>query len=338
MFWFFTNTKEIALKIVGMDIGYSNLKVAFGEAGKEPTLVSRPAGAAPAEHIGQRIMSTGADDPLRVLVDGKEFVAGCSHDRLENWARELHKDYTSTDSYRALFNAGLLLSGMTEIDRVVTGLPTSQYFDESLRKHLVKTMKGEHQVTHKKKIVVKDVKIVPQPLGGFVDYLHHLGDPSQVEDASVLVIDPGFFSVDWVLLVNGEFKRASSGTSLDATSVILDEASALIGKDHGSGPGRSKMENAVRSGRNTVSVFGTRVDITPYLAAASATVGHIVSAQLQASLRKEESEVDAIVMVGGGAPLFEAAIKAAFDKTPLTIAEDSVFANARGFWRGGESQ
>lgn len=323
------------MKIVGMDIGYSNLKVAFGEAGEQPTLVSRPAGAAPAEHIGQRIMSTGADDPLRVLVDGKEYVAGCSHDRLENWARELHKDYTSTDSYRALFNAGLLLSGMTEIDRVVTGLPTSQYFDDGLRKHLVKTMKGEHQVTPKKKIIVKDVKIVPQPLGGFVDYLNHLEDPSQVEDASVLVIDPGFFSVDWVLLVNGEFKRGSSGTSLDATSVILDEASALIGKDYGSGPGRSKMENAVRSGRNTVSVHGTRVDIAPYLAAASATVGHIVSSQLQASLRKEESAVDAIVMVGGGAPLFQAAIKEAFDKTPLTIAESSVFANARGFWHGG---
>jgi len=323
------------VQIVGLDIGYSNLKVAFGEAGQEPALVSRPAGAAPAEHIGQRIMSSGADDPLRVLVDGKEYVAGCSHDRLENWARELHKDYTSTDSYRALFNAGLLLSGMSEIDRVVTGLPTSQYFDDGLRKYLVKTMKGEHQVTPKKKIVVKDVKIVPQPLGGFVDYLNHLADPSEIEDASVLVIDPGFFSVDWVLLVNGEFKRGSSGTSLDATSVILDEASALIGKDYGSGPGRSKMENAVRSGRNTVSVFGTRVDITPYLASASAAVGHIVSAQLQSSLRKEESAVDAIVMVGGGAPLFETAIKAAFDKTPLTIAENSVFANARGFWRGG---
>jgi len=325
------------MQIVGLDIGYSNLKVAYGEAGSKPILVSRPAGAAPSEHIAQRIMSTGADDPLRVLVDGKEFVAGCSHDRLENWARELHQNYTSTESYRALFNAGLLLTGMTEIDRVVTGLPTSQYFDEGLRKHLIQTMKGEHQVTPKKKIIVKDVKIVPQPLGGFVDYLHTLNDPAQVEDASVLVIDPGFFSVDWVLLVNGEFKRASSGSSLDAVSVILDEASALIGKDHGSEPGRSKMENAVRSGRNTVSVLGTRVDITPYLTVASTTVGHIVGAQLQAALRKEESAVDAIVMVGGGAPLFEASIKTAFSKTPIAIAKDSVFANARGFWRGGDS-
>ena len=52
-------------------------------------------------------------------------------------------------------------------------------------------MKGEHQVTPRQKVVVKEVKIVPQPLGGFVDYLHGLADPSQVEDASVLVVDPG---------------------------------------------------------------------------------------------------------------------------------------------------
>lgn len=322
------------MQIVGLDIGYSNLKVAFGKLGAEPHLECRPAGAAPSEHIGQRIMA-GGDETLRVLVGEKEFVAGVSHDRLENWARELHRDYTSTESYHALFNAGLLLTGMTEIDRVVTGLPTSQYFDENLRRQMIKAMKGEHQVTPRKKITVKDVKIVPQPLGGFVDYLHGLDDPSHVEDASVLVIDPGFFSVDWVMLVNGEFKKGSSGTSLDATSVILDEASALIGKDHGGEPGRSKMENAVRSGRNTVSVFGTRVDIIPYLATAASTVGHIVGAQLQASLRKEESECDAIVMVGGGATLFEPAVKEVFNKTPITIVKDSVFANARGFWRGG---
>ena len=321
------------MQIIGMDIGYSNLKVAYGESGGDPTLIIRPAGAAPSENIGQRIM--GNDDSLRVQVDGREFAAAISHDRIENWPRELHKDYTSTDSYRALFNAGLLLSGMTEVDRVVTGLPTSQYFDENLRKHLVATMTGEHQVTPRKKIVVKDVKIVPQPLGGFADYLVNLGDPSQIEDASVLVVDPGFFSVDWVLLVNGEFKRGSSGTSLDASSVILDEAAALIAKDHGGNPGRGKMENAVRSGRNTVSVFGERVDITPYLATASATVGHILCAQLQESLRKEDSDIDTIVMVGGGAPFYESAIKESFAKTPVFVAADSVFANARGFWRGG---
>ena len=321
------------MSVIGMDIGYSNLKVVYGDKGGEPVLVNRPAGAAPSDHLGQRIM--GDDDAVRVMVNGREFAAAISHDRIENWPRELHKDYTATESYRALFYSGLLLSGLSEVDKVVTGLPTSQYFDTSLRARLSQTMKGEHQVTPRRKVLVKDVKIVPQPLGGFVDYLHGLADPSQVEDASVLVVDPGFFSVDWVLLVNGEFKRASSGSSLDAASVILEEASTLISKDHGGNPGRDKLENAIRSGRNTVSVFGARIDIAPYLADATSKVGHIVCSRLQESLRKEDSGIDTIVLVGGGAPFYEAAIKAAFHQVPVSQSPDSVFANARGFWRGG---
>ena len=166
------------MSVIGMDIGYSNLKIAYGDKGGDPVLVNRPAGAAPSDHIGQRIM--GDDDAVRVLVDGREFAAAISHDRIENWARELHKEYTATDSYRALFYSGLLLSGLSEVDKVVTGLPTSQYFDANLRARLIETMKGEHQVTPRRKVVVKDVKIVTQPLGGFVDYLHGLGDPSRV--------------------------------------------------------------------------------------------------------------------------------------------------------------
>ena len=321
--------------IVGMDIGYSNLKVVYGNSGDEPLLVIRPAGAAPAGNIGQRIM--GEDDSLRVLVGGQEFAAAISHDRIENYARELHRDYTSTDTYRALFYAGLLLTGLSEVDKLVTGLPTNLYFDTGLRTRLAEIMKGEHQITPQRKVVVNEVKIVPQPLGGFVDYLHSLNDPGLIEDVSILVVDPGFFSVDWVLLVNGEFKRASSGTSLDASSVILDKAATLIANDHGGNPGRIKLENAIRSGRSTVSVFGNRVEIAPYLAKASASVGHILCSQLQESLRKEDTGIDAIVLVGGGAPFYKTAIKAAFPQVPVTVAPDSVFANARGFWRGGSA-
>ncbi len=319
--------------IIGLDIGYSNLKVVYGESGSVPVMVNRPAGAAPSSLIGQRIM--GDDDSLRVLVAGREFAAAISHDRIENWPRELHKDYSATESYLALFYAGLLLSGMTEVDKVVTGLPTSQYLEADLLARLAIMMKGEHQITPCRKVMVSDVKIVPQPLGGFVDYLHNLDNPSQIEDASVLVVDPGFFSVDWVLLVNGEFKRGSSGTSLDASSVILDEAATLIAKDHGGNPGRGRLENAVRLGKSTISIFGGRVEIAPYLAAASATVGHIACAQIQTSLRKEDSNIDAIILVGGGAPFYEDVIKAAFPQTPVSVADNSVFANARGFWRGG---
>ena len=51
------------MNVLGMDIGYSNLKIAYGDSSGQPVLSNRPAGAAPSEQIGQRVM--GEDDSIR---------------------------------------------------------------------------------------------------------------------------------------------------------------------------------------------------------------------------------------------------------------------------------
>ena len=211
------------MTVLGIDIGYSNLKLACGDPGGEPRVVLRPAGAAPADRLGERIASNGEEDFLRVLVNGEPFVAGLSPDRAELWSRELHEDYPSTASYRALFHAGLLLAELEQIDRVVTGLPVNQYLNRELRERLAEQMRGEHQITPRRKIAVGEVKVVPQPVGGFVDYVWGLPDASEIEDSRVLVVDPGFFSVDWVLISNGELRRQSCGTSLELSLIHISE-------------------------------------------------------------------------------------------------------------------
>ncbi len=184
------------MNVLGIDIGYSNLKLAFGKRGSEPKVLLRPAGAAPADRLGEMITGKKDEDFLRVVVNGTPFVAGLSPDRAELWSRELHEDYPSTESYRALFHAGLLLSELEHIDILVTGLPVSQYLNQDLRNRLQSLMAGEHQVTPRRRITVENVKVVPQPVGGFVDHVWNLKDSSEFEDSRVLVVDPGFFSVD----------------------------------------------------------------------------------------------------------------------------------------------
>lgn len=58
--------------------------------------------------------------------------------------RELHKDYTTSDSYQALFKGALVnAAGDTGIvDTLVTGLPVSQYHDKSYVLALQKRMQG----------------------------------------------------------------------------------------------------------------------------------------------------------------------------------------------------
>ena len=63
---------------------------------------------------------------------------------------------------------------MKEIDLLVTGLPVSQFQDESLRADLEARFSGEHQVTKKRTVNVKKVKVVAQPIGGLLDYVNEV--------------------------------------------------------------------------------------------------------------------------------------------------------------------
>lgn len=321
------------MNILGIDIGYSNLKGAFGVTGESPKTFLRPAGAAPADRFGARFDGKAHSDFLHVLVDGQEFVAGVSSDRAEMWSRSLHADYAASQSYKALFHAGLLLSGMDRIDMLVTGLPVSQYLDESRREAVAKQMQGVHQVTPKRAITVEKVKVIPQPVGGLLDYIAH--ENADIEDARVLVVDPGFFSVDWIVIANKDLHRQSSGTSLNASSVVLEEASRLIAKDHGAAVITETLENAIREGKTTVLVLGQRVEIAPYVERASQTVGPVIVESIQKSLRIENKMPDLVVLVGGGAVFFREALQSAFPRLAVVTPPEPVYANARGFWLMG---
>ena len=148
------------MNVVGIDIGYSNLKLAYGNTDKGMLTTLRPAGAAPADRFGGRFDGKAQDDFLHVTVDGKPFIAGVSSDRAEMWERSLHADYSKTESYKALFHAGLLLSEMSEIDVLVTGLPVSQYQDEARRKLLEQQFIGKHQITRKRSVYVSEVIVI----------------------------------------------------------------------------------------------------------------------------------------------------------------------------------
>lgn len=325
------------MSILGLDIGYSNLKLAYGEKEQTPKTILRPSGAAPADRFGARFDGKAHDDFLRVLVDGEEFVAGVSPDRAEMWTRSLHEDYTASQSYKALFHAGLLLTEAQKIDTLVTGLPVSQFFDEKRKAALVKQMTGEHQITPKRTVTVENVKVIPQPVGGLLDFISQ-ENPEDIEDARVLVIDPGFFSVDWVVSSNFDLHRQSSGTSLEASSVVLEEASRLISKDYGSQINTETLENAIRHSKKNVLVMGERVELSDYIEQATKTIGPVVIEKVRKALRAESKGIDLVVLVGGGAMFFRDAVEQVFPRLKVITPDQSVFSNAKGFWIMGAAQ
>ena len=193
------------MTVIGLDVGYSNLKIAVGEAGSAPRVLVRPAGAAPLDRLGEGIGSGRRQEAILVDVDGQRWAAAIEPARFEGWQRSLHADYVATPAYRALVKAALALANRPVAERLVTGLPVDQARDPKRREALRRALIGRHS-TERGAVEVGEVRIVPQPVGAFVDLLWSdldTGTLARIEQGSVLVLDPGYYSVDWALVVAG---------------------------------------------------------------------------------------------------------------------------------------
>lgn len=324
--------------VLGLDIGYSNLKVAMGQKGDGMTTRILPAGAGSIDLMPHKVGAAHGTDFLQVHVDGKKWAAGVEPDRLQGWERELHKDYKTTDVYKALFYSALLISEQSEIDVLVTGLPVDQAMDDSQREELAEMLKGEHQVSPKRAVTVSDVIVVPQPAGAYMDLVHSTEDEDvlgAIQNGKTVVIDPGFYSVDWVALVEGEIHYRSSGTSLKAMSRLLQVANELILDDHGGAPGVEKLEKAIRAGKGSTYLFGQQLELKEYMSKASASVSREALTSMRKTMREDGMNADVVLLAGGGASEYADAAKELFPKSRIIEPPQSVLSNARGFWHCG---
>lgn len=225
--------------VLGLDIGYSNLIAVFGQADGQPESIVRPAQAVPLSVLpGDSGLRAGE---VVVDIDGAPWVAFAAPGRVQD-GRELHDDYTSSQAYEALFKGALLhAAGESDvIDCLVTGLPVSQARDKGYVTALVDRMTGTHQVTPKRTVTVKQVQVVAQPIGTLTDIYCNSNAAEVIEESVSIIIDPGFFSVDWVVFDHRELVANSSSSSLKAMSVVLEACSEEIAKDHGGIPGAEK--------------------------------------------------------------------------------------------------
>src|SRR5271165_1881726 len=320
--------------VVAVDVGYSNLKVLAGMAGTAPAVTILPAGAGPLAAMPDRL-GPGRDDRhlvVNVNVDGAAWAAGVEPGRLQNWERELHPDYPATAAYRALFHAALLVSGQERVDRLVTGLPVAQHQDTARRERLHAALIGVHQVTPERQVTVEQVDILPQPVGAYLDAMGSAAVDAVFDTARTLVIDAGFFSVDWVLIDGGELRSANSGSSTNAMSLLIEAADDLIRQDHGDRLGLDQIEKALRAGSGTVSLFGSPVELAPYVAAAAKRTAAAAITAVRQSMRSERRAVDVVLLTGGGAAIYANAAREAYPRSQVVVPADPVLANARGFW------
>src|ERR1700738_2882740 len=100
--------------IIGLDIGYSNLRVAVAASKQADSIreILLPAGADRTNTLPLQIKQVAAtENPILVNVDDEPWVAGLHHSMLEQSVRPLHEGYPESPFYRALIHCALLMTG-----------------------------------------------------------------------------------------------------------------------------------------------------------------------------------------------------------------------------------
>lgn len=321
---------------IGLDIGYSGVKVVYGTHGNDRTSFTLPVGAAP-----ERILLSMGDANYggeRVLAGGEIFRAGIEPYLIPGGGRVLDADYTDSVQYLALFYAVLAKVGASRIDCLATGLPVSLYKSQATRNRVIAQFKGVHRIDETTTVEVCDVRVFPQPVGTYITHVASTPNGSEVmANKSVLVVDPGFFSVDSVVIKHGAPFAGGAAMSTAAMSRVLelvDEQLTRSRSKHTALPGKfmGDLERALRSGNTVIYVGGKPVDIARLLEDASYQVARQAVSKIKASVRTLDFELDMVLLGGGGAQLFADGITEEFPDQERAVVFNAPLANASGFY------
>lgn len=313
-----------ASAVVGIDVGYSGTKIATAQG----TYVL-PSAAGPIDLLPDRFGA--ADDTILVQIAGQTWAAGVEPTRFQRYSRVLHSDYPRSEQYRALFLAGLVRSGCRDVGVLVTGLPVSQYADKERVQDLKSLLTGRHQPTEKSEIKVQSVFVYPQPLGSWAEVVATEGE--DFSRLRTLVLDPGYFSVDYTIIAGGELRQHSSGTSTQAMSALIDHISFAIRLSHGGSPAVDEIEKSLRTGE-TLTYRGQGIDLVPIIKAVAADRIPAILDSVRSAIR-HEGDLDAVILTGGGASAYADSVRQTFQVggTRVIIPASPATANARGFLR-----
>ena len=277
----------------------------------------------------------GKRDTVVVNVDGTKYEVGPDSSDLDtnDASRNLNDQYIHTEQYKAVMYGALAYIGEKEIDLLVVGLPLSNMQASAKLKELVV---GSHKVTDEMTVTIKDALVLPQPLGGLY-YCMSLKDQREefefLSDEMNLVIDPGFLTFDF-LLSNGEkvIENRSSAHTGGVSKVLRSIAESISTKFGIKYENLSAIDKGLR--RRKIKINGETEDLMEHIKNTRSVLEGSVN--YMRNIVGDGSDVDNIILLGGGAHIYQKTIEAYYPKHKIITLDDAQTANARGYQLAGE--
>jgi len=333
--------KKIIVRAI--DSGYGYLKFTQDLTSPENVSYNMFPSVAVRRSISKTSLVTENSEALNtvdVVVNDEVFTVGFdAHLEVANDSdpRVLHENYIERPEYMALNYGALHYMNVPVIDVLVVGLPVD-FINQKAK--LIDMLTGEHEIYPGKKILIKKVNVIPQPMGGLMAYA--LGQGAEVykriQNETTLIPDPGYKTFDWVLLNGLKPIKAKSGShpggGMREILELITEDMQAKGVTKGKYKNFEKLDIGLATGEfNLPGKKG--YDLTPHIESARGIPDECVQ-KMYAKVGSGD-DIDNIIMAGGPAEIFKGSVEQAYPEHEVLISSNSQFANVTGYFLVGVS-
>lgn len=357
-----SQASAVTLPVVrAIDVGFGLVKLSV-RAGDGVGFTSFPSMAVPADASAVRSLGTRRRDTFDVPVNGANYEVGRDVRLAQaggSFGRDVTDEFYRGAIYEALAKGALRYmaeAGDSVIDVLVLGLPVNQYNDGKRRDYLRSQYEGDIQLGDGKKITVRKVFVQAQPMGGYAALGDHLDDLNRaisktagalkpledgeaLDDLSVLMIDPGEHTLDWLMIQQGTINPRASGAASDAgrhrvVRSVQESLAAEIGRPLGPAV-MPRINDALRS-ESPVKLAGVAHDLGRFEPVIMSVIEDSINRMVD-GLRDAHEIVDLMVLVGGHPERYRDVLVKRFPAIPVFVMPEPMSANVRGFQMIGEA-
>jgi len=357
----------MAKMYAGVDVGYGQVKVVFGDALNSRSKVLFPYAIKRGE-IGRIIFPELLPNVIEITnkywlcIDGVDVQigenAGSIKSRIEKSISK--RDYVD---YRimALGSIAMLLQekGLNFIDLCLT-VGTPKTVVDEMKNNLISVLSGEHNFKvcwfgEKAKkdcsnihINVNKVDIFEQGVGAFVSLSMLFDENGNIKgldrnavNGSIAVLDIGTYTTNFVLFSNGRYESRKSESGFDfGTANVIDTLREEIFKMYGiSFPPHIINKSIVMNDSSKIIIGSENIDVTELKEKLLDLSWQDLSKYIKDSIEVAKLEAYQsknpglkVVFTGGGAKLFADRLKKEFNGDMFVYSRDPVFDNALGFF------
>ena len=273
----------------------------------------------------------------------------------DEFGRDLTDGYIKTPTYEALMKGALAYIDEPVIDMLVVGLPVNTFQQQSNIDFLQEKYCGDITISRDKSVLVKRVEVRPQPQGGFFEVLQHaeslnellqkenstLGQINSFADfnhTAVLVVDPGEFTLDYLLIDGGGINMKGSSAIMNAgrhrtVTAVADALGNLIGKQVPAAT-LPRINEHLRTGKS-LPILGKAYDLKAFKSEFDQSIKDPLN-QMFAHLGNLVDKVELIMVTGGHPAAYAEYFRVRYPNIPVFVPPSSIYSNARGFQFMGE--